>query len=103
MRLLSFIECYQDWKLTGNNDVYSCGQDYLSFDINAELLIYMNSCINIGELYELIKYIIRDTTRKIILVGNGDNIEKLNLNINFYNYTFTNIDNNAVLINKSLI
>lgn len=98
MRFTTFIECYQDWKLTGYNDRYQVGQEYIGFTIdNSGLIIDICDCTYLYELKELIKYIIRDTTRKIILPSNGENITKFDLNDDFYGYTFYNINGNAVL------
>ena len=56
MRFTSFIDCYQYWKLTGYNDKYQVGQNYIGFNIdNSALIIDIYDCTYLYEFKELIK------------------------------------------------
>lgn len=113
----TMIECYKNFKETGNTGVYKIyhRRDFeIQFNICSPCLeiTFLHMRIDYKqELHELIQYIIRDTIRPIKFSDFGDEIDEYELTLEeshngrykFYGYKFLNVDGgDAVLVDKDM-
>ena len=108
--MTSFIDCYNNFKLTGNQN-FTCNEGQISFRIdenNGNICVGPNIIVwpHIKEpaLKNVILYIIRDTTRNICFPRQYNELIHRGIDVNkdtFYNYKFVcEDDGSALLISK---
>lgn len=100
----TFIDCYTNFTTCGTDAIYICENGSIKFDMDNNTLVidYIKLDENKNALNDLISYIIRNSSKKIVISGYGDYLDELNIGGLFYNQKFLNIGGCAVLVSKSI-